>query len=302
VPTNYIKPMLVNAANHSTTAKLLLNNATIPANASQTTATANAELDAALDNIFNHPNVGPFICRQLIQRLVTSNPSPAYVYRVAHVFDGYRGNDPDGSPSAPRGDMQAVIRAILADYEARTTAVLDNPGFGHVREPLVRTTAVIRAFHPTSVSGLFKIGRTDSEFEQTPYRAITVFNFFEPGYVEPGELAAFGLGAPELQIFNETTAMNTLNLLYSGIGSSNPSFKGDVKLDLTTEQNIASDSTALLDRINLLLMQNRMPVPMYNRIKTFIDSLPNVTATDRLNRAKAAVHLVATSTQYATQK
>ncbi|MGB7159168.1 MAG: DUF1800 family protein [Tepidisphaeraceae bacterium] len=303
VSTKYIKPMLVNPANHSTTAKLLLNNATIPSTTSQTVATANAELDAALDNIFNHPNVGPFICRQLIQRLVTSNPSPAYVYRVAHVFDGYRGSDPDGSPSAPRGDMQAVIRAVLLDYEARTVDVINNPGFGHVREPLVRASAVIRAFHPTSVSGHFKIGRTDNEFEQTPYRAITVFNFFEPGYVEPGELAAFGLVAPELQITNETTTMNTLNFLYTGIGAaSNPNFKGDVKLDLTTEQNLASSSTALLDRLNLLLMQNRMPAPMYTRIRTFIDGLPSGTDAQRLARAKAAIHLVATSAQFATQK
>jgi hypothetical protein len=194
-----------------------------------------------------------------------------------------------------------VIRAILLDYEARTTAVLDNPGFGKVREPLLRTSAVIRAFHPTSVSGLFKIGRTDNEFEQTPYRATTVFNFFEPGYIEPGELATFGLGAPELQITNETTTMNTLNLLYTGI-STTSGFKSDVKLDLTTEQNIASDSTVLLDRINLLLMQNRMPTLMYNRIKQYVDGLPNVTSTDRLNRARAAVHLTATSAQYATQR
>jgi uncharacterized protein (DUF1800 family) len=301
VSTRYIKPMVVSATNHSATAKLLLNNVTIPA-ASQTAATANAELDAALDNIFNHPNVGPFICRQLIQRLVTSNPSPAYVYRVARVFDGYRGSDADGAPSATRGDMQAVIRAILLDYEARTTDLLNNPGFGHAREPIIRATALIRAFHPTSVSGHFKIGKTDNEFEQTPYRAVTVFNFFEPTYVEPGELAGFGLVAPELQITNETTTMNTLNFFYSGIGPSTASFKGDVKLDLTIEQGIASDSTALLNRLNLLLMQNRMPAPMYNRIKTFIDGMANVTTTDRLNRAKAAVHLVTTSAQFATQK
>jgi uncharacterized protein (DUF1800 family) len=301
VSTRYIKPMVVSASNHSATAKLLLNNATIPA-ASQTVATANAELDTALNNIFNHPNVGPFICRQLIQRLVTSNPSPAYVYRVARVFDGYRGSDADGAPSAQRGDMQAVIRAILLDYEARTTAVLDNPGFGHVREPLLRTTAVIRAFHPTSVSGHFKLTKTDNEFEQTPYRAVTVFNFFEPTYVEPGELAGFGLVAPELQITNETTTMNTLNFLYTGIASGSPNFKNDVKIDLTTERDLASNSTALLDRVNLLLMQNRMPTPMYNRIKTRIDGMANVTADDWLARAKAAVHLVATSAQFATQK
>jgi uncharacterized protein (DUF1800 family) len=298
VDSKYNKPMVVTPSQHSTTAKLLLNNATIPSTTSQTAAIANAELDAALNNIFNHPNVGPFICRQLIQRMVTSNPSPAYVYRVAHVFDGYRGSDPDGAPSAPRGDMQAVIRAILTDYEARTTDLVNNPGYGHLREPVLRVSAVIRAFHPTSTSGLFKIARTDNELGQTPYRATTVFNFFEPGYIEPGELAAFGLVAPELQITSETTTINSLNMLYTGI--TNVFRGGDVRLNLATEQGLATNPTALLDRLNLLLMQNQMPPAMYSRIQTFLNGLP--AATSALDRAKMAVHLVSTSAQFSAEK
>ena len=103
---------------------------TIPAQAKSDTE---GDFKIAIDTVFNHPNVAPFITKQLIQRVVTSNPSPGYVYRVARAFDGYRGTDPDGSPSAPRGDLGAVVRAILTDYEARSTTFLNTPGYGKLR-------------------------------------------------------------------------------------------------------------------------------------------------------------------------
>lgn len=300
VKSYYNKPMVVNANNHSTQAKQLLNGVTIPSTSSATVTSSNAELDAALDNIFNHPNVGPFICRQLIQRLVGSNPSPAYVYRVAQKFE----NDGTGV----RGNMQAVIRATLTDYEARSTSVLSNPGYGHLREPLLRATAVLRAFHPTSTSGLFKIGSTDNNLFQTPYRSPTVFNFFEPGYIEPGELAAAGLVAPEFQITAETSAITTSNFLQSGIQSQ---FSSDAKIDLTaadagssSEQTLASNANLpqLLDRLDLLLMSGQMPAAMRTTISNHVQSLAGTTSTDLLNRAKAAVHLTATSAQFAGEK
>jgi uncharacterized protein (DUF1800 family) len=298
----YNKPMVVTASKHSNAQKILLSYPSYfgrsPANvidavSKSTTSSSNVELDRALQNIFNHPNVGPFIARRLIQRLVCSNPSPAYVYRVASVF-----ND-DGSYDHIRGNMQAVIQAILTDYEARTTDLLGNLGYGHLREPVIRATNVIRAFHPTSVSGYFKISRTDTQLGQTALRAPTVFNFYEPNYVQPGEIANAGLFSPELQIVSETTSVSSLNFIYTGIYSSNGWLGNDVKLDLTTERSLASDPSALLDRLNLLLMAGQMPADMKQRVVTYVSSL---SATDTLARARAAVHLVATSSQFTAEK
>ncbi len=139
---NYITPMAPRPADHAVTEKLLLESAVAPANAAPTAASCDAELAAALDVIFHHPNVGPFVCRQLIQRMVTANPSPGYIYRVAGVF-----ND---NGSGVRGDLAAVARAILLDPEARNMEPREQPGFGHVKEPVIRATQVLRAFRPFS--------------------------------------------------------------------------------------------------------------------------------------------------------
>src|SRR5262249_55866531 len=145
-------------------------------------------------------------------RLVCSNPSPGYLYRVAQVFaDNGQG---------VRGDLKAVIKAILTDYEARSTAVLTNQGYGKLREPVLRVTHTMRALHVSSNSGLYRMRRTDSALNQTPMRAPTVFNFYEPGYVYPGALAQNGLVAPEFEISSETSIMNADNFLNSGIENS----------------------------------------------------------------------------------
>jgi uncharacterized protein (DUF1800 family) len=239
VKSQYHQPMIVTASNHSGLVKNLLSYSgnytpsspdrfVIAANSSQTTATANAELDAALNNIFNHPNVGPFICRQLIQRLACSTPSPAYVYRVASVFndDAYPGS------GGVRGNMQAVIKAILLDYEARSVTFLaypqnpdpnakGMPGYGKLREPLLRLSAAIRATRPTSNSGYFKLSSTNSALGQAPYRALTVFNFYTPDYSDPGVVAAAGLTSPELYIANENTNVQYINTIYGGLYNNN---------------------------------------------------------------------------------
>ncbi len=301
VSSSYNKPMTVRSGNHSNDAKVLLNGFTIPANASQTTISSNAELSLALDNIFFHPNVGPFICRRLIQRLVTSNPSPAYLYRVAKVFAD------DGTGT--RGNMRAVIKAILTDYEARTTDLLGNAGYGKVREPLMRTAAIIRAFHPSSTinsppfGNIWKINATDAAFAQTVYRSPTVFNFFEPDYIANGDGGLAGLYAPEMQLITETTAIGAANFIYTGIynGWAGPS-GNDVRLNLTTEQNLAVNATALVDSLNQLLMAGQMPTVMRDRIVTYINTLPSSTTANKLARAQAAVHLVASSAQFTTQR
>jgi len=297
---NYSAPMVVTAGNVSNNAKKLLNGVTIAARASQTTATATAELNTALDNIFNHPNVGPFIGRQLIQRLVTSNPSPAYVYRVGQVFN----NDGTGV----RGNMRAVIKAILTDYEARSTAVINNQGFGHLREPVLRVSSVIRPFSPTSVTaGRYAINTTDTQLGQTPFRSPTVFNFYEPFYVHPGQLADNGLHAPEFQIATEIMAVNIPNFLRTGIynasATSLPTFQGgDIRLNLATEQAMAGNATALVDHLNLLLMSGQMPADMRTRVISAVNAMANASNNDRLVRARFAVYLIATSSQCAVQR
>ena len=294
VNSYYNKPMVVNANNHSALQKTLLSGYTIAATSSQTSTTATAELNVALDNIFNHPNVGPFICRELIQRLVCSNPSPAYVYRVASVFAD------DGSANHVRGNLQAVVQAILTDYEARTTALQGTIGYGHLKEPILRASATIRAFHPTSTSGYFKLSTTSTAFGQTPYKATSVFNFFTPDYVQPGVIASAGLVAPELQLSNEANNVTFINTVDSAIYGSWPG--GDVKIDLTNEQNMAGNPTNLVDSLNVLLMNNAMPQPMHDNIISYLNTLPANTNSDFLARARAAVDLVTTSAQFATEK
>jgi uncharacterized protein (DUF1800 family) len=244
--TQYHQPMAVNAGNHSVYEKDLLsysgNYATgsvdrfIIQASSQTTTSANNELGQAIDNIFNHPNVGPFICRELIQRLIGSSPSPAYLFRVAQVFanDQYNGSNPtdaNGNPTAPigvRGNMAAVVKAILLDSEARTTTMLANPGYGHLREPDLRLSECIRGTHPVSASGYFKVSPTDSSLGQAPYRAPTVFNFYTPDYSDPGVVATAGLASPELYIANENTNVTYVNTVYPGIYSTNGWPGGDI--------------------------------------------------------------------------
>jgi uncharacterized protein (DUF1800 family) len=328
--SKYQKPMVLTQSNHSTTVKNLLvypgaatwpygattQPSQIPANSGQT---GTVELNFALDNIFNHPNVGPFICRQLIQRLVGSNPSPAYVYRVAQVFN----NDGTGV----RGNMQAVIQAILTDYEARSPSLLTEPGYGHMREPMIRTANILRSCSATSKSGKWHIGNTDTTMSQTIFRSPTVFNFFDPHFSQPGVVQQAGLVSPEFDIIFETTITNTQNVIYTGIYAtyntdgtpkSGTGFRGDsggsdIYLDFSTATGnglmaLAQNSgiSALIDQVALLL--NGGPLdppppatqPIKSRIQTFISG--SVTAGDYLSQAKAAVHLVGTSSQCAAEK
>jgi uncharacterized protein (DUF1800 family) len=298
---NYLLPMTLIPANHEqglmpgqTYSKLLLNGVTLPPG-----QTGDQDLAAVLDNILNHPNLGPFISKQLIQHLVTSNPSRGYIYRVSRVFDGYRRGDRDGSPSGVRGDLGAVVTAILMDYEARDPSFITQSGYGKVREPLLRNTAIIRAFNPTSKSGYWKMNQTDGELGQTPLRSPTVFNFFEPGYVQPGVIAKAGLLSPEFQITNDATVINCANFMRDGIYNGWKSGVRDIRISFDRERAVASGTTpqALIDRVNLLLMAGQMPPAMQSRIMTELK-----TTTNTLTRAQAAIHLTATSAQFAVQR
>jgi hypothetical protein len=183
---------------HSTAEKRFLG-LTIPA---QITPNPEASLDAALDRIFNHPNVGPFIGRQLIQRFVVSNPSPAYVARVAQAF-----ND---NGQGVRGDLAAVLRAVLMDPEARDRSRITQPTWGKIREPILRQAQMMRAVGATTIEpgGGYRISRIgqflDFGIGSQPMRSPTVFNHYRPTYVPPGStLDTQGLFAPEMQIVNE---------------------------------------------------------------------------------------------------
>ncbi|MED5620644.1 DUF1800 domain-containing protein [Ideonella sp. BN130291] len=217
-------------------------------------ADPNASLKVALDTLASHPNVGPFIGRQLIQRMVTGHPSPAYVKRVAEAFDA--------KGSGQRGDMKALIKAVLLDPEARTVG---NAASGKLREPVLRLTAVLRAFGATSDTGHFLIGTTDdpgTQLGQTPMRSPSVFNFYRPGYVPPGtEAGALGLTEPEMQITHETTVAGYANYMRSGMqngfGQNGVDWKAprrDVQLSLAAEIALADKPAELVDRITGRLM------------------------------------------------
>ena len=258
-----------------------------------------SDLKTALDNIFYHPNTGPFICRQLIQRLVTSNPSPGYVYRVAQVFAN--------NGSGVRGDLKAVVKTILRDYEARTIdpILFQAQGTGKQLEPVLRTTKTMRAFAstPFTASGLLKAPfyNFDTTFGQTPLRAQTVFNFYTPDYAAPGDIASAGLNSPEFEITTETTVISTANfirtLIYSGQGTGTEK----VNLDLAAYTSIASTNpSTLIDQLNVLLMSGQLDASAKTEIVT---AVTGVSAADGgANRVRAAVYLLTTSPQFSTQR
>ena len=264
-------------------------------------------LQCGLDILFNHPNVGPFVGRLLIQRLTTSNPSPAYVRRVAAVF----ANNGNGV----RGDMKSVIRAILLDPEARNAPAATDARAGKVREPILRMSAMFRAVNATSVTGRFQIGNTDdvgNSLGQTAMRSPSVFNFYRPGYVPPNsDLSAASLVAPELQTTNETSIagyLNTMqNAVQNGYGSA-PGNQTDVKSAYGDEIALAHNADALLDRIDLVLMAGQMNPSTRQRIRDVVNSITisavNATAaaTARRNRVQVAMFLAVASPEFIAPK
>jgi uncharacterized protein (DUF1800 family) len=260
---------------------------TIPANTS-----GEASLKIALDTLFNHPNVGPFIGRELIQRLVTSNPSPAYVGRVAAAF----ANNGQGV----RGDMKAVIVAVLLDPEARTVPTSDTAG--KLREPVIRLANWMRAFHAYSSSGRFQMGTTDDPLwglAQTPMRSPSVFNFFRPEYVPPNtSIALANKLSPEMQITDEMSVTGYLNFMLNAIPNGT-GISNDIKADYTAELALAGTPGSLVDSINLLLMQNQMSATLRSQILTAINSNPDNTP---LNRVYLAIYLTMASPEYIVQK
>ena len=299
------KPMYFTASRHSDLQASFLG-VTVPANTPGGTS-----LTTALDTLFNHPNVGPFFGRQMIQRLVTSNPSPAYVGRVAAAFN----NNGQGV----RGDLKAVWRAILLDEEARSTSGLTNPQFGKLREPMLRFAQWARTFGVTSAVNSWKLLNFGANLGQGPLRSPSVFNFFRPGYVPPNTaIASAGLVAPEFQLVSEQQVMDYLGEMYSPIrngfyirnapipeNASSGTYTYDVKANYAAEIALAPNASALVDRLDLLLCAGQLKAATKALIVGALAS-PVVTASstesDKLNRIAAAIFLIMASADYLVQK
>jgi uncharacterized protein (DUF1800 family) len=296
-PARDWKPMQAYSAFHSTSEKKFLGK-TIPPGS----ANAEADLKIALDTLFNHPNVGPFIGKQLIQRMVTSNPSRPYVARVAAAFNN--------NGSGVRGDMKAVWRAILLDPEARPSAPTAQAG--RLREPVLRLANFMRAFKARSQSGDYTgIDSTDNasnSLGQTVMRSPSVFNFYRPGYVPPNTtIASANLVAPELQITHEVSVAGYLNYMR---GWFNVNAGRDIQFDFSKEAALATDASALADRMNLLLMGGRMPSATKAAIVRAVNGRAMPAAgssqanidTARRERASIAIFLTLASPDYLVQK
>ncbi|MGJ8663593.1 MAG: DUF1800 family protein, partial [Marinicella sp.] len=265
------------------------------------------DLDMALDTLFNHPNVGPFIGKQLIQKLVTSNPSPAYVSRITAVF-----ND-DGN--GVRGNLGAVIKAILLDIEARDALFYQADHYGKLREPILRLTHLWRAFgaeinYQDQNTDFIFLGQ---QLGQSPYQAPSVFNFYRPDYLS-NDVLDQGLVAPEFQINNESKLINYQNLLRSltvfgftgGIGLN---FQNVIMDGEPIRSWLLQSNEAFLDQINLLLFSNQMSPGLYALLDDLLDQYAtdfgqpsDISTEDLTTRAAILIYLAMTSPEYLIQK
>ncbi|HEX9962847.1 MAG TPA: DUF1800 family protein, partial [Pyrinomonadaceae bacterium] len=310
---NYIDQMKLNPDNHDASQKVLFSNATIgacgsgnplcPTAGAATAAYAEASLDTALQNIFHHPNVPPFVSKHLIQHLVTSNPSPQYLKRVADKFV----NDGTGK----RGNMKAVVKAVLLDTEARGDSKTDP--FGKLREPVQLAANILRAFNVKGIGTsesdgvIFK----DSNFlrmSQRPFYSPSVFNYYSPKNIIT--VGASNLPAPEFGLFTPTTVVGRANfaftIVFSGIPTSSPDVPYGTALNLTEMESIyngasseAKAISAVIGELNKRLLNNTMPPHMESTIQTAMSALPH---SNPAGRIKAAIYLVVTSAEFQVQR
>lgn len=308
----------VEAFHDNSTDKQLLNYPGVALPGGVLTAGGNAqqELDAALDNIFHHPNVGPFIARQLIQRLVTSNPTPAYVQRVAAKFADNGGG--------VRGDMQAVVRAILLDDQARHGQLSSPSTFGKLREPILRLARLWRVAPAHSVNGhTFRYSHPRDQYGQLPLSAPSVFNFFKPDFAQPGEIRNAGLVSPEFQIATDTQLVTAPNELgwrifyfyvgsrYSVVWENGAPVPEEALMDYTALKALAANPATLVDHLNLVMMAGSMSDYMRGLLITRLQGTPpdhlpgqpDGAAVDvALFRVQQALYLIVNSAEFNIQK
>jgi uncharacterized protein (DUF1800 family) len=291
-PDHVARPMVLSPQKHSSGSKAFLGTV-LPAGLD-----GNEELRLALEVLFQHPNVGPFIGRQLIQRLVTSNPSPAYVGRVAAAFNATA--TVNANAQGVRGDLPAVVRAVLLDPEAR--APNRSPGWGMLREPMVRLVQWARTFEATASTDLWSVGNQSNpsfRLGQSPLRAPSVFNFFRPGYVPPGTVMGLsGLVAPELQITNETSVVGYANWMLTVVSAG----VGDVQADYSPWLPLSNNATDLFDGLNTLLAAGQLGMSSRSTITAAVDGMPRANDAQRLRRIQATVWLILCSPEYLVQK
>jgi len=293
---DYISPMRMWELQHDTGTKTLLSYAgarkpNLPANQSGLT-----DVSDALDNLIEHPSCAPFISRLLIQRLVSSNPSDAYVGRVAAVFAN--------NGAGVRGDLLAVVKAILLDSEARNLSMLTDTEHGKLQEPFLRITQLLRAGRFTISAGTTVIPYDLGAFSETsmgqfPLGAPSVFNFYSPDYEPPGVIQNARLVGPEFQILNAVTAIAFPNAVYTLIYSGT----GNMRLDLSAQETLAATPGALIDNLDLLLTRGTLSAENRTKILTAVNGItaamvPSGSTLNR-ERARLAYYLVALSPEFA---
>jgi uncharacterized protein (DUF1800 family) len=286
---NYIDPMVVNAAQHDTGAKTLLNGVTLPAG-----QTATQDLNDALDNIMEDANAAPFIARALIQHLVTSNPTPDYVGRVAAAFGG--------AATGIRGDLRATVRAILLDPEARGDAK-PATNYGRLRHPAQYITGLLRAFNARSADGSGPsdgyLGPQAVNMGMDIFRAPSVFSYFSPAGVVPG---SGGVRGPEFGIFSTSTALrraNFVNTMVFGRVVTGANAPAGTSLEFSPLLPLATTPGALVDALDTLLLHGTATPAMRTSI---VGAVNAVAASNPLKRVRTAVYLMATSSQYQVQR
>lgn len=297
--TNWRDPMVPRGGtNHDFNPKTLFNGVVTPqcssASGSANITCAQNDLTIGLDNIYNHANVGPFISKQLIQHLVTSNPSPAYVARVATVFNNNR-----QSPV----QMQEVVRAILLDPEARGDVKTD-PNYGKLREPIQYITNILRGFNASSdgvIANRSQGGDLTLTIDQPLFQPPTVFSYYQPEYQVPGT----GILGPAFGILSTSTTLRRANvanqLIYTGIltGANNPT---GTQLSFTSLEAQASNPGAIADSLNALLLHGTMSTEFRNSILTAMNAIPTSDTQFARKRAQVAAYLVTTSSQFDIQR
>ncbi|MBL4871733.1 MAG: DUF1800 domain-containing protein [Robiginitomaculum sp.] len=302
------KPLIVFPDFHSELEKSFLN-VTIPPFTS-----GEESIDTALDTIFAHPNMAPFVSRQLIQRFVMSAPSPAYVERVATAFETGSFLLPDSTSvgTGIRGDLKATLSAVLLDQQALQNPTNGTPENGKIREPMLRFIHWARAFNETTPDAADERFLQDTSFAlgQHPFRSPSVFNFFRPRYIAPGTATGTaGLTAPELQIVNESSLISNINFINSFIYNFSPNFSDDpnggVVADYTEELALADDVPALIARLDLILTGNMLRQDSKDRIAQLLAEIPinvDTEATDRIFRVTIAISMVMSSPGYLVQR
>lgn len=295
-PLDYSAPLKMWEEHHDQGEKVLLRGTRLPGFSSAPGRKGMDDIDDAVDNLFQHPNVGPFFGRLLIQRLVTSNPTPAYIGRVAAAFaDNGRGQ---------RGDLKAVIKAILLDPEALTPDPI-GPGSGRLREPYLRYVALARAFGARAESGAFKINdhNTYAATNQILLNSPSVFNFFLPDYQQPGAIANGGLHAPEFQIMTSTTAVTALNhysrMVSVGFGD-HAEGPDAMRLNFAEEIPLADQPAALIDHLAIKLTGGSLSERTRQILLTAHQEMPPAFSAEE--KVKALIQLVALSPDFAVAR